>query len=146
MSEPRKKSNIGVAHGAWGEEVAAEYLRLRGYVIVARNVRPCRWDARLEIDVIAHDRARNIMVFVEVKQHRARSERARRLQSITREKKRRLRTACRAWLRTKRWQGAYRFDVVEVYGEPGSSRRAEIDHIERVALFADAARYVNWAD
>jgi len=146
MSGPRREPNVGVAHGAWGEEVAAEYLRRRGYAIVARNVRPCGWDARLEIDVIAYDTARDILVFVEVKQHRARSPYARRLRSVGAGKMRRLRTACRAWLRARRWQGAYRFDVVEVYGEPGSPRRTEVDHIERVALFADATRYVNWAE
>lgn len=146
MSAPRREPNVGVAHGAWGEDVAAAHLRLRGYEIVARNVRPCRWDARLEIDIIAYDKAHDVMVFVEVKQHRQRAARARRLQSVTREKKRRLRTACRAWLRRNRWRGAYRFDVVEVYGEPGMSGRAEVDHVERVALFVDAARFVNWSE
>ena len=92
MSGPRREPNVGVAHGAWGEEVAAEYLRRRGYAIVARNVRPCGWDARLEIDVIAYDTARDILVFVEVKQHRARSPYARRLRSVGAGKMRRLRT------------------------------------------------------
>ena len=51
-----KAPNVGVEHGAWGEDVAVEYLRVHGYEIVDRNVRPCRRDQRLEIDVIAYDR------------------------------------------------------------------------------------------
>ena len=71
MSAPRREPNVGVAHGAWGEDVAAAHLRLRGYEIVARNVRPCRWDARLEIDIIAYDKAHDVMVFVEVGNHKS---------------------------------------------------------------------------
>ena len=51
-----KVPNVGVEHGVWGEDVAVEYLRVHGYEIVDRNVRPCRRDQRLEIDVIAYDR------------------------------------------------------------------------------------------
>ena len=64
-----KTPNVGVEHGAWGEDVAVEYLRVHGYEIVDRNVRPCRRDQRLEIDVIAYDRMYDVMAFVEVKQH-----------------------------------------------------------------------------
>ena len=141
-----KGENPSGAHGRWGEEVAAEYLRIRGYVIVDRNVRPCPWDRRLEIDIIAYDRKLDVMVFVEVKQHKARSAYATRLQSVDRRKKRLLRTACRAWLTHNRWAGGRRFDVIEVYGTPGGQRHAEIDHIERVRLFTEEERFVNWSD
>lgn len=146
MSMPPRKTNVGVLHGAWGENVAAEYLRLRGYEIVERNSRPCRWDARLEIDIVAYDKTEDVMVFVEVKQHRTHVEGERRLRSITKKKKALLRTASRAWLRVNRWRGAHRFDVIEVYGEPNARVRAEIDHIERVELFATPTRFVNWAE
>lgn len=145
MSAPPRKANVGVAHGAWGEDVASEFLRLRGYEIVERNARPCRRDARLEIDIVAYDRANDVLVFVEVKQHRAHSPYERRLRSVDARKKARLRTACRAWLFAHRWRGAHRFDVVEVYGEPGRDR-AEVDHIARVELFARQPRFVNWAE
>jgi Holliday junction resolvase-like predicted endonuclease len=58
-------------------------------------------------------------------------------------KKSNLRRACRAWLRIHSWSGGYRFDVVEVFGTPGT--RAECDHIERVELFPVRGRFVRWA-
>lgn len=121
------------ARGAWGEEVAARHLRCEGYEIIGRNVRPCRSNRRLEIDIIAYDKVSEIAVFVEVKQHASRDERSSRLRSITRHKRDLLRRACRTWLRANRWETGFRFDVIEIYGKPGA--RPEIDHIERVRLF-----------
>lgn len=146
MRRPPKGRNVGVVHGAWGEERAVEYLRAQGYVIVERNVRPCAWDARLEIDIIAYQKEIDTLVFVEVKQHKAHEERQRRLRSITRKKKDLLRRAFRAWLLKNRWHGNYRFDVIEVYGAPESRGQAEIDHVERVRIFVKGERYVNWKD
>ena len=93
MPMRREAPNVGVEHGAWGEDVAVEYLRIHGYEIVDRNVHPCRRDRRLEIDVIAYDHMFDVMAFVEVKQHARRSPYARRLQSVTRHKKDLLRRA-----------------------------------------------------
>jgi len=135
------RRNIGVEHGAWGEEVAVERLRLEGMEIVDRNVRPCR-DQRLEIDVIAYDRESDAMVFVEVKQHASHSDAERRIRSVDRKKMQRLRTACNSWRRRNRWQGNYRFDVIEVFGLPGS--RPEVDHIRQVNLFTPSQRFVHW--
>lgn len=143
---PENPPNEGVLRGRWGEDVAVEHLRSLGYVIVERNARPCRWDRRLEIDIVAYDRTGDVMIFVEVKQHRAHTDRDRRLRSIDRRKLDLLRKACRAWMGKNRWRGARRFDVVEVFGEPDSRSRPEIDHIERVRLFERAERYVNWAE
>ncbi len=144
MDKTERAPNVGVAHGAWGEEVAAEWLRRKGFEISARNVRPCRWDRRLEIDLVARRKRDGLLVFVEVKQHKRRSERGARLRSVDRRKKDLLRKACRAWLVRNRWRGAYRFDVIEVYGWPGMPGRVEVDHVERVRLFTTAERYVNW--
>jgi len=135
------RHNVGVEHGAWGEAVAVERLRLEGMEIIDRNVRPCR-DRRLEIDVIAYDRETDAMVFVEVKQHAAHDESERRIRGVDSRKMRLLRRACNAWRRRNRWQGNYRFDVVEVFGTPGS--RPEIDHVRRVNLFTPAERFVRW--
>ncbi len=55
MSKYRKK------FGAWGEEVAAQYLVEKGMTILQRNYR----GERGEIDIIA--REKNVIVFVEVK-------------------------------------------------------------------------------
>lgn len=141
---PEDGRNVGVVHGAWGEEVAAAQLRAEGLVIVERNARPCRGDGRIEIDVIAYDRRLDLLVFVEVKQHAARSARQSRLRSISRRKRELLRRGCRTWLARNRWRGSYRFDVIEVYGTPESREPAEVDHIRHVRLFADGERFVDW--
>ena len=145
MSRRLDGENVGVAHGRWGEDVAVEWLRTRGYVIVDRNVRPCRRDQRLEIDVIAYDRMYDVMAFVEVKQHAAKSPFATRLRSVDRRKRDLLRRACRTWIAKERWAGAYRFDVIEVYGTPNAACRAEIDHIPGVRLFEKTERFVDWS-
>lgn len=137
------KDNIGVSRGVWGEAVATEYLRRGGYEIVERNSRPVRADRRYEIDIVAWERSTDTMVFFEVKQHAAISRYARRLRSICRNKKANLRRACRAWILANKWRGAYRFDVIEIYGTPGD-RRPFIDHIDRVELFAQGGRFVKW--
>ena len=143
---PDRKENPSVRNGRWGEEVAVEILRREGYEILERNVRPCRHDRRLEIDIVAYDPRRDVLVFVEVKQHGRHSERECRLRSVDRRKKELLRTACRSYLAKNRWRGSFRFDVVEVYGSPEGGRRAETDHIERVQLFERDPRFVNWAE
>ena len=140
---PHKTDNIGVLHGAWGEAVAVDHLRRHGYEIVDRNSRPVERDERLEIDIVAWDRRKDAMVFVEVKQHAKPSPYARRLQSVNRRKRMNLRRACNAWRRTNKWRGAFRFDVIEIYGVPGGGKPV-IDHISDVELFAKRGRFVNW--
>ena len=137
------EANVGVVNGRWGEDVAVEALRTKGYLIVDRNTRPSPRDRRLEIDIVAYDESADAMVFVEVKQHSEHSRFERRLRSIDRRKLKNVRRACNAWRFANKWHGAYRFDVVEVYGVPGCAR-PEVDHIERVALFARRERFVKW--
>ena len=139
----RENYNVGVRRGEWGEDVAVEYLRRGGFEIVERNPRPVRGDGRLEIDVVAWDSKTDTMVFVEVKQHADFSRFSRRIRSVDRRKMDNLRRACNAWRRANKWRGAYRFDVIEVYGTPGCGRPV-VDHIERVNLFARRARFVKW--
>ena len=139
----RKVDNVGVLHGMWGEAVAVDHLRRHGYEIVDRNSRPVERDERLEIDIVAWDRRKDAMVFVEVKQHAKPSPYARRLQSVNKRKRMNLRRACNAWRRTNKWRGAFRFDVIEIYGVPGGGEPV-IDHISDVELFAKHGRFVNW--
>lgn len=135
--------NIGVAHGTWGEAVAAEFLRRGGFEIIDRNTCPVEKDQRLEIDIVAWEKKTDTMVFVEVKQHATMSPYARRLQSIDRRKRENLRRACNAWRRRNRWYGAYRFDVIEIYGTPEGGSPI-IDHIDHVNLFTRGKRFVKW--
>ena len=140
---PREADNVSVLHGLWGEAVAVDHLRRHGYEIVDRNSRPVERDERLEIDIVAWDRRKDAMVFIEVKQHAKPSPYARRLQSVDRRKRMNLRRACNAWRRTNKWHGAFRFDVIEIYGVPEGGKPV-IDHISDVELFAKRGRFVNW--
>ena len=135
--------NIGVVHGRWGEDVATEYLRRDGFEIIERNARPVRRDQRLEIDIVAWDRHTDTMVFVEVKQHAFVSPYAKRLRSVNRQKKKNVQRACQAWRIANKWRGAYRFDVIEIYGTPEGGRPV-IDHIDHVEMFARRGRFVKW--
>ena len=144
MRTRREPENLGVRHGAWGESVAANYLRRHGFEIVERNVRPVADDERLEIDIVAWDRRKDEMAFVEVKQHADLSPYARRIRGVNRRKKRNLLRACNAWRRINRWHGAFRFDVIEVYGVPEGGEPV-VDHIPNVELFARPGRFVTWS-
>ncbi len=135
--------NIGVVHGQWGEDVAVEALRQKGYLIVDRNSRPCPWNRKLEIDIVAYDKSTDTMVFVEVKQHAGHVPCESRIRGVDRKKRTNLRKAFNAWRRGNKWLGAYRFDVVEIYGVPEGGR-PEVDHVERVQIFGLRERFVRW--
>ena len=143
MWSRREAANVGVTRGAWGEDVAADFLRRRGYLIVDSNACPVEKDRRLEIDLVAWDEATDTMVFVEVKQHATLTPYGRRLRSVDRSKRVNLRRACNAWRRVNKWRGSFRFDVIEIYGTPDGGRPV-IDHIEKVDLFAKPGRFVKW--
>ena len=143
MPRPREDTSVSAVRGCWGEDVAAEFLRRGGFVIVDRNSRPSARDRRLEIDIVAWERSTDTMVFVEVKQHATLSPYALRPRSVDRRKRENLRRACNAWRRANRWRGGYRFDVIEIYGVPEGGRPV-IDHIRKVELFARRGRFVRW--
>ena len=133
--EQPKKENKSVARGVWGEDVALEFLRRKGWRLVDRRVRPCARDRRCEIDLVVRTRDRRGVAFVEVKTHRARSPRASRLWSVNKRKKSVLLRACSNWILREKWHGNFRFDVVQVYGTPDAPTPREIDHIDNVPLF-----------
>lgn len=134
------RGHANVAQGSWGEEVAARFLRGRGWRLVDRNVHPCPQDHRCEIDLIMQDTEKRI-VFVEVKAQHARSPRQGRLARITRRKKQALLRACANWVMRRHWHGNFRFDVIEVYGAEENPLPPEIDHIENVPLFPPNWRF-----
>ena len=144
MASPRPDfNNRSVAHGNWGENVATDFLRLHGYEILERNSRPCRFDHRLEIDIVAYEISTDTLVFVEVKQHSARSGTQRRLRSVNRNKRKNLRVAFNTWRRANAWETGYRFDVIEIYGTPLTAN-PEIDHIQNIQLFTPQQKFVKW--
>jgi len=133
-----RAENIRI-RGEWGESVAAEHLKGRGWRIIGRRVRPCARDRRCEIDIIARTRHGGV-VFVEVKTHRTRSPYATRLWRVDRRKKENLLRACASWIMLRKWHGNFRFDVIEIFGSPESGA-PEIDHIENVPLFPSKWRF-----
>ncbi len=109
--------------GRWGESVAAEYLRAKGYKIVGLNYRT-RFG---EIDVIAQNR--QYIVFVEVKLRKSSAFAAAR-EFVDGPKQERLRTAAQLWLAANETDLQPRFDVMEIYAPQGmDTARPELHHI-----------------
>ena len=108
--------------GPWGEALAAEYLRRRGYHIVATNYRS-RYG---EIDLIAWDG--DVLCFVEVKT-RTNLDMALPREYVTPQKQNKLRKTAMMYLAEKRLDCCARFDVAEVYAEHGFDE-ARIEYIK----------------
>ena len=116
-----KKPNL---LGAWGEALAAEYLRRRGYTLLAANYRS-RFG---EIDLIAQKGG--FTAFVEVKL-RANGRFAEAREFVNRAKQERLRNTALLWLAENSGCGQPRFDVVEIYAPQGTqTKKPEIRHWE----------------
>jgi putative endonuclease len=96
------------AFGAWGEQLAADYLQKAGYEIVCRNYR-CRYG---ELDLVC--REEGVWCFVEVKVRKS-TQYGDGLQAITTLKKKHLRAAARVFLNQQNdTDGAGRFDIVAI--------------------------------
>lgn len=95
------------AIGAEAEATAADFLQSLGWLILARNVR-----SKLgEIDIVARDE--ETTVFVEVRT-RGPGAWCSALESVTREKARRVTRAARYYAMTRGLEGPLRIDVVAV--------------------------------
>ncbi len=102
--------------GARGERVAYDFLRRKGYQILARNYR--RPGVHGELDLVAWDRG--TLVFVEVKTRRSGPGRAAE-DAVDDSKRRAVVRMARLFRRHARLAAApYRFDVVAVYVGDGS--------------------------
>ena len=111
--------------GAWGEALAAEYLRKNRYSIIAANYR-CRLG---EIDLIAENR--NFLVFVEVKLRKSAAF-AEAREFVDRKKQERLKQTALLYLAQHEDIAKQpRFDVIEIYAPQGTAtKRPEIYHLE----------------
>lgn len=115
------KNNIA---GAWGEALAAEYLRKKRYTVVAAGYH-CRFG---EVDLIV--RNRKFLVFVEVKL-RKNAEFAKALEYVDRYKQDRLRMTASMYLSENPTDLQPRFDVIEIYAPEGiETRKPKIYHLE----------------
>lgn len=115
------RSNIA---GAWGEALAAEYLRKKRYQIEAVNYRS-RFG---EIDLIV--RNKKYLVFVEVKLRKSEKFAAAR-EYVDRHKQDRLRITASMYLAQNPTELQPRFDVVEIYAPEGADTpKPIIEHLE----------------
>lgn len=110
--------------GAWGEALAAEYLRKKHFKLVAVGYQ-CRFG---EIDLIVKDRKN--LVFVEVKLRKSGDFAAAR-EYVDRRKQDRLRVTASMYLSANPTRLQPRFDVVEIYAPEGAETKTpEIYHME----------------
>ena len=110
--------------GTWGEAIAAEALRSRGFTVVEQNYRS-RYG---EIDIIASNR--QYLVFCEVKLRKSADFAAAR-EFVDARKQQRLRTTALLYLSQHETPLQPRFDVIEIYAPDGTqTRRPQITHME----------------
>ena len=107
--------------GAWGEAVAAEYLRRKRYQIIASGFRT-RFG---EIDLIVQDRKH--LVFVEVKL-RKNDHFASAYEYVNRRKQDRIRVTASMYLSQNPTDLQPRFDVIEIYAPDGMETRDPVIH------------------
>lgn len=137
-SDNAARGELSQRQGAWGEEIAARFMRESGFSIIGRNQRPSLKNRHYEIDLIC--RQGDLIVFVEVKTRSEETEWQPALLGITRDKKRCLLYACKAWLWSSKWTGSYRFDVIEIRGRFDSGSAPKIEHYPNVPLFVKRSR------
>ncbi len=107
--------------GAWGESLAADYLRRKHYRIVAAGY-SCRFG---EIDLIAQDRKN--LVFVEVKLRKNAKFAAAR-EYVDRRKQDRIRTTASMYLYQNPTEHQHRIDVIEIYAPEGAESNKPVNH------------------
>lgn len=110
--------------GAWGEEKAAEYLKLHGFSLIERN-----YHSRYgEIDLIMENE--EFLIFVEVKL-RKNNRYGTPAEAVTFKKQERLRNTALLYLQTHETEKQPRFDVIEIYAPQGmDTKPLPISHIE----------------
>lgn len=107
METPTKQT------GRLGEDLAAEYLRLKNFQVRERNVR--FW--RFEIDIVAYDPQEKMIVFVEVKTRTLSDARYPVRTAVDRRKRRALQQGAYQWARHHNYDGPARIDLVCVAGQ-----------------------------
>lgn len=117
-----------IALGQRGEQLALEYLRARGLVVLDRNWRPSRQGVRGELDLVARDG--DDLVIVEVKTRRSIAYGAP-IEAVTSRKMRTLRSLALAWLEHRSVHAPrLRFDVIAVTIPPVG--QPVIEHVRAV--------------
>ncbi|WP_028897866.1 YraN family protein [Prevotella sp. HUN102] len=110
--------------GAWGEELACEYLRQSGYRILDRN-----WKyGRRDLDIVAVEN--DVLVVAEVKTRR--NERFTDAdEAVNAQKIRSLSIAANAYVKSHCWNQDIRFDIITIVGSPDEH---EVRHVKDAFL------------
>jgi putative endonuclease len=113
-------NDVRMQRGAAAEDLAAQYLQVRGLKILARNMR-CKAG---ELDLVCLDG--EVLAIVEVRQ-RGSAEFGGALSSVTWTKQRKILRAAQFFLRReKQWRNlALRFDVLAIEGLPDGAHRID---------------------
>jgi putative endonuclease len=113
-------NDVRMRRGAAAEELAAQYLQVRGLKILSRNLR-CKAG---ELDLVCLDGG--VLAIVEVRQ-RGSAEFGGAIGSVTWTKRRKILRAAQFFLRReKRWRNlALRFDVLAIEGLPDGAHRID---------------------
>lgn len=106
--------------GEKGEEIAANYLRNSGYIVVERNYRA----KKSEIDIIC--KKRETLVFVEVKA-RTSLKFGNPETFVTEYKAAKIIEGAETYMIEKGWEGAIRFDIISVVI---SDKTEEVKHFK----------------
>jgi len=110
--------------GKWGEGIALDFLRKKGYSIIVTSFRS-RFG---EIDIIA--KCSGFIVFVEVKT-RKNANFAHAKEYVNKAKQRKIVSTANYWLMKNPISSQPRFDVIEIYAKDGElTMLPEIIHIE----------------
>ena len=110
--------------GAWGEALAADYLKSKKHKILAMNYR-CRFG---ELDIVAADK--RFLIFVEVKLRKS-DNFAAAADFVDIHKQERLRKTAAIYLEENPTKLQPRFDVIEIYAPQGvDTAKPIIQHME----------------
>lgn len=110
--------------GAWGEALAAQYLRQKKYEVVASGF-SCRFG---EIDLIVKNK--KYLVFVEVKLRKSDAF-AQAREFVDRRKQDRIRVTASIYLESRPTNLQPRFDIIEIYAPQGrDTENPKIIHLE----------------
>jgi len=123
--------NAKTTTGQTGEQVAANFLKEKGYEILDMNFKNDSGRRLGEIDIVAKDRKTEEIVFVEVKtRDYAKYSQTLPEENITYQKLKKLAKIATIYLRQKRLSDCgYRFDAISVWLDY-ATRMAKIKHIQ----------------
>ncbi len=126
-----KNKNAALSVGAFGEKLAADYLKKKGYKIIEANFKNILGRRLGEIDIIAE--TGKTLVFVEVKTRTLENtEGPLPEESITPQKLRKLNKTSQFYIKLNNlWGSPFRFDAISIWIS-ANRKNAKIKHIESI--------------